>query len=746
MTCVIVKRFKSIRQILLVSGFLLVILMMLVQPVEAVIGENLQIVAGEPLTITALTTRYLTKTSRFVAEGNVVITYRASKLTADHVEFDQVTGEVIATGNVRYEEAGETVTAERIELEIDTERGKLYIAHIALQNDHYLTGKQIDKTGEDTYLINKGSYTACSGSSPAWLFRCSSAKINQGDYLQAWNTVGYIRGIPVIYFPYFIYPIKTQRQTGFLIPTIGTSESHGFTLGNSFFWAISPYQDATLTHTYYEKRGHQFDIEYRYLFSKDTEGTLTGKYIRDTLYNTENRRLEWNHRQQLPYKIIGRIDVNLTSNDEFDENFETRYEDRTQQYLSSDVSLTRNFSQHTIRLFVNRLDDLREETDQTGYQRFPQLEVTSQTQQLFGLPLYIGQATQIARLQVEGDDPETEEEDSRILLDFIRADFHPTLSLPVKLLGSALTITPKAEFRETYYTRDATTATDTGLDAEPVHREYYTFSVNANGPKFNRIFDFGVTHRLRKLKHLIEPTLTFYYNPAQQDLNLPKFDGVDTIGIGDDERSRSMAYGITQVLLGKQVTQTEWDKFQRDEIDAAAEDLPVEIKEWAKLALNQSYYFDVDDRHFSDISSTLTTEPFKDYKLTVNTRYDVYINTFVKTYITLQGKLGEPVNFSVTWNREATVDTENDEITEVNKSLNLSTQVRLFNRINLSYQGGFNIEDRTRIKDILEVRYEAQCWNIAGNFTQQLVKDERESSFYIRLSLKHIGEVFKYEQ
>jgi LPS-assembly protein len=163
---------------------------------------------------------YLVDENLYVAEGSVEITYRQNLLTADRVEFNKITGDAIAIGNVVYEEEGETLIADRAELNFDSELGIIYVGELALEDDHYITGQEIEKIGEETYLVRKGSYTACNNRCPAWQFRSSRARIHRGEYLQAWHTVGYIKGIPIFYFPYFIFPIKTERQTGFLVPEL----------------------------------------------------------------------------------------------------------------------------------------------------------------------------------------------------------------------------------------------------------------------------------------------------------------------------------------------------------------------------------------------------------------------------------------------------------------------------------------------------------------------------------------------
>ncbi|MBD3309190.1 LPS assembly protein LptD [candidate division KSB3 bacterium] len=704
---------------------------------EAKIGEGLTPKEDEPLHIVAETLEYLADENLFVAEGAVEITYGATRLTADRVEFNEVTGDAVAIGNVYYEEGGETITADQGEFNFDDELGVITMGSIALEDDQYITGEQIFKTGEETYRIRKGTFTACDSSRPAWQFRSTTAKVHQGEYLQAWNTVGFIKGIPVFYFPYFIFPIKTERQTGLLVPDIGRSTINGYTVSNAFFWAITDSQDATVRHTFYEERGHKVDLEYRYKYSEQTDGTFEGQYIRDRLDLSEKKRLKWNHRHGLPYEIKARVNLDLTSDDQFDEDFSTRLDERSDRKLDSDISLTRNFSQHSVRLLFDRLDDLREESDDRSDQRFPELSITSQKQQVFGTPLYIQQETQISRLRREGKDEQR--------LEFERIDIQPTLSLPLNIIGQALTINPELQLRETYYTRDAETAADPDLDAEAVHREYYTAIMRVYGPKFNRIFDFGTSHRTQKLKHLIEPNLTFQYRPGIDEEEYPKFDGVDRVG--SEDRSRTLSYGITQRLLTKRVKQRDWDKFHNDEEEEeeeeplTIEDLATETKELASLTINQSYNFERDEYNFSNINATLKTEPFDNYEFSLRTTYDIYVNAFVTTDIDLSGDLWDTLNFSARWRRNLSVDRDTDDITDVNQFLDIDTHLSLFNTVGLSYRGRFNIEENERIEDNIGLTYNAQCWNFTGTYTQQLIGDERDKAFHLLIELKHLGKL-----
>lgn len=706
---------------------------------HADIGESLQLKENEALTIRAKDLSYFSAQQLFVAEGDVEITYRNARLTADYIEFQEKTGEALAIGNVVYEEGVETLTADRAEFNLDTELGTITVGKLSLADDQYFTGKQIIKTGEETYTIKQGTFTACDSGIPAWKFRSSTANVEQDEYIQAWNTVGFVKGIPVFYFPYFMYPIKRERQSGFLVPDVGNSDYNGFQISSAFFWAINDSQDATFRHTYYDLRGNKFDLEYRYKYSAETDGTLQVEYFHEDRKDSQSKkRLVFNHRQRLPFAIKGLVNLNLTDNDQFDKDFSTELDERAETYLESDISLTRNFSQHTVKLLFDRLDDLREESNDRQDQRFPEFSISSQQQQIFGSPLYFRQLSAVSWLKRDGEPTE--------YLDMTRVDIHPTFSLPINF-GSALTVNPELELRETYYSEYYTKEkpTETAETYEKVahdatNREYYSARVGVNGPRFQRIFNFARTRRTQKMKHLIEPSISYQYAPGIDEKELPKFDGVDRIG--SEDPSQTLSYSLTQRLLTKRITVADWDRFQRDDDDLLViEELATNTEEVASLVFSQSYNVEADDHNFSNIAVTLNLLPVQDYKLTLQTGYDVYVNSFVSTDVDFAGKVWDAWDFDVRWRRSVSVDSSKDEITDVTQYVDVNTALSLFGRLKLAYRGRFDITENERIEDTVGATYNGQCWSIFGNLRQQLIDDERDTGFQILLELKHLGKL-----
>ncbi|MBI5049089.1 MAG: LPS-assembly protein LptD, partial [Deltaproteobacteria bacterium] len=198
----------------------------------------------EPIEITADSLTYDKSKDTYYAEGHVLMVQGKSSIRADKMTVDMNASHATAYGNVEaVDEGGNTLKGDNLELNIDTKVGVVMNGKMFFKEGNlHVTGEEIKKTGNQSYSAHKGIFTTCdceADESPAWSFYSTDADVTLGKYLTAWNTLFYIKRSPVFYFPYLIFPVKTERETGFLPPRVGYSQVRGFKIDNSFFWAIS---------------------------------------------------------------------------------------------------------------------------------------------------------------------------------------------------------------------------------------------------------------------------------------------------------------------------------------------------------------------------------------------------------------------------------------------------------------------------------------------------------------------------
>ena len=135
------------------------------------------------------------------------------------------------------------------------------------QNDPRLRGNSIYSDNNET-IVKKGVFTTCKKQKdkcPPWQFKAAEIKHNKNKktiyYKNAWLE---IYDKPIVYFPKFFHPDPTvNRQSGFLIPTIKSSSSHGDSISVPYFQVISDNKDITFSPQFFGNNEALFQNEFR---------------------------------------------------------------------------------------------------------------------------------------------------------------------------------------------------------------------------------------------------------------------------------------------------------------------------------------------------------------------------------------------------------------------------------------------------------------------------------------------------
>lgn len=129
--------------------------------------------------------------------------------------------------------------------------------------------------------LYEASYTTCAPGDNLWEIRAKKVVLNQETGRgESWHTRLYMEDIPVLYFPYFNFPIDDRRQTGFLSPEFRTSTINGPSIRAPYYLNLAPNYDATLYPYYMNDRGLQMGAEYRFLLQQFA-GQFYGEYLND---------------------------------------------------------------------------------------------------------------------------------------------------------------------------------------------------------------------------------------------------------------------------------------------------------------------------------------------------------------------------------------------------------------------------------------------------------------------------------
>ncbi|WP_254779322.1 LPS assembly protein LptD [Luteibacter sp. 329MFSha] len=185
-----------------------------------------------------------------------------------------------AKGNVRYQEAGMLLRADRITGTTTPNQGDAYnVQYQLLQSRGNGVADHAKVLDPQHGRFTDATYSTCDVGSRQWEFRAKKMNLNKETGVgEARSATMRYRGVPFMYLPYFTFPLDDRRKSGFLYPTFGSSTRSGTFLNLPYYLNLAPNYDATITPGYYSDRGPMLGGEFRYLLPR-SNGTVDFQYM-----------------------------------------------------------------------------------------------------------------------------------------------------------------------------------------------------------------------------------------------------------------------------------------------------------------------------------------------------------------------------------------------------------------------------------------------------------------------------------
>lgn len=214
------------------------------------------------------------------AVGNVQIAYDSYTLVAERITYDRNSGRVIAFGGVEIVEPnGNRVFAEEIDITDDFQDGFVSALRVETPENTRFAAESAERRDGEIAVFNNGVYTACEickenpSKPPLWQIRANRVIINNRTRTVSYEGASFeLYGQPIAYLPKFSHADPSiRRKSGFLPVRPGASDELGYSAGASYFWALAPNADLTVTGKYYTRQGFMGQAEWRHR-------TRTGEY------------------------------------------------------------------------------------------------------------------------------------------------------------------------------------------------------------------------------------------------------------------------------------------------------------------------------------------------------------------------------------------------------------------------------------------------------------------------------------
>jgi LPS-assembly protein len=569
--------------------------------------------------------------SLYTLDDDVEITYRDRVVKADHIEYDKDTGELIATGHLRVTGGpnDEDISASHGTMNLGKQTGRFYdvAGSVGMKpgkqsktaytstNPFLFTGRMVERTGPQEYVIYEGTLTSCLLPHPDWLL--SAGKFNvDSEKASARSSIFHVMNLPLLYLPYVTHPVDAEeRQSGIEIPEIENSSTKGIVLGEEFYWAINRSADITVGLDYLSQRGWQERSTFRFkglgndFVTAHYSGLQDRGYYTDGVYvnqGGEDATFLGRHDFSAHSRVAG--DAEYLSSYPYREAFAESFNEAVSSDIFSILYGVHEQGGYVESVRADRYQGLKmaavaatETTpaipeEQVKIFHAPSLDFSATEHEIGTSGLQWSMESSLAGL-------------SRVQPDFStggltqRIDVHPEISYPFSADGWHLRAS--AGVRDTWYSRSRETPyAPVGPPVElpnGINRADGELELDMRAPVVERTFDSAGVEAMfgHDLKHTIEPEFTYrYVGGVNNFLNVLRFDDVDVVS-----DTNELEYGVTQRLFLRPLKErhcavaeesVEKEQEKARDPDHLSEKKPSGCgdREWISWRLTQKYFFD----------------------------------------------------------------------------------------------------------------------------------------------------------
>ena len=510
--------------------------------------------------------------------GAVEIYYETYVLKADDATFNSDTNEANASGHFSLDGGpnDDHIRADHGTYNFALETGKFYdvtgTTGLRFRANRVIltstapfafTGKLVEKTSQDHYLVYDGTITTCELPHPNWQFDARKVSVDVGGNAKIYRSTFDLHGIPILWLPYATHPVeKESRQSGFLMPSVGHSSTNGYMVGEAYYWAINRMMDATLGAEYFSLRGGSQRGEFRVRPSETSYIDLNYFGVIDRGIGSpplkeggENARL--NAAGNIG-GFRGVTNIDYLSSFLFRLAFNEVFSQAVYSEVKSQAFLSKSTDGFSINGFAERYQNFLSTTpgQVITILHTPSADFSGVDHQIWRTPLYWSfdaSGTGLSRSEpaecstvgsVQSCTPAFR---TANLLG--RFDLNPEISLPLLFRGWSLR--PELTLHETYYTQRLVGESGTNpgqVVSDPIDRHAVETAVELRPPSLKRVFDKEFLGR--KWKHVIEPRAVYRFVTGVNNFaNVVKFDERDIL-----TDTHEVEYGFVTRLYAKRTS------------------------------------------------------------------------------------------------------------------------------------------------------------------------------------------------
>ena len=228
------------------------------------------------------------KTGDALFTGNVEFSQLDRKIISDRATWSQSNRNAEFNGNVSIITSDLVMSGEQAQIndsEISEQKtATLKHSEYSIPSSHMRgSAERIESQGESIIQLTDSTYTFCEPGRNDWDIKASEINLDRENGIgSAWHTQLRIKEVPILYLPYYRFPIDDRRMTGFLDPTFSINgKVQASEMSIPFYINLHPQADATITPKEVLHHGLLWQAQLRHLTSTFGYGEFNYGFLKN---------------------------------------------------------------------------------------------------------------------------------------------------------------------------------------------------------------------------------------------------------------------------------------------------------------------------------------------------------------------------------------------------------------------------------------------------------------------------------
>ncbi len=274
--------------------------------------------------------------------GDVSLYQNEDTLNADTVFYFTKEKKIIALGNPLLIEGTQKIKGDSICYYTERKFGVIINGKTHVEKGWFY-GKHTRLLQKNTLKVKDGYFTTCNLDPPHYWFYSPKMRVELNNMVIASPVILLVQDIPLFIAPFWFFPVKKGRHSGFMVPKFGHSNTEGHFIKNvAYYLVLGDNADLTLGADWIEKKGILINNEIRWrLLFLHTNGNFKGSWINEI---TGSRRwsINLNNSGILPPNISFITFSNMQSDQNFQENYSDTVERKLVKEAETYLNLKKN--------------------------------------------------------------------------------------------------------------------------------------------------------------------------------------------------------------------------------------------------------------------------------------------------------------------------------------------------------------------------------------------------------------------